>query len=166
MVAKTNIERTLKQLNNLYNDSRNARAELYYSKLATIELCGWIEESMDDIVLKCSTRMVKELENRKYVTSQVKRTYGFEYDQHFRKMLLCVFGIWYLEKIEKKAQLLPQLKSTLMRLKEVRNRSAHTHIKGVMPTIDSPSVTLRDFYNIYNGLKEIESLVRIVKFRH
>ena len=54
MIGKTNIERNIKQLKTNFNKTNSPKLELFYSKLAIIELCGWIEESMDDIVLRCS----------------------------------------------------------------------------------------------------------------
>ena len=55
MVNKTAIARNLRELHSRYDRRpRNSRDPLYYSKLYLIELCGWIEETMDSIVLDCS----------------------------------------------------------------------------------------------------------------
>lgn len=160
MIAKSYIENNLKQLNRLYNDADTQKKELYYSKLAMLELCGWIEESMDDIAIKCANRILNERQNKTFVRDKVvKPIYGFEYKNHFRKMLMQVIGLVNIEKLERKVDPVKyaRLISTLGTLKASRNGEAHTHIKGVARTIDAPSVTLHRFYLVYEGLKNFES---------
>jgi hypothetical protein len=50
MIIKGYIENTLKELDRLYNKHTSLKKDIYYSKLAVIELCGWIEETCDAIV--------------------------------------------------------------------------------------------------------------------
>ncbi|PAS01616.1 endoribonuclease [Vibrio cholerae] len=160
MIAKSYIEGNLKQLNRLYNDAGTQKKELYYSKLAMLELCGWIEESMDDIAIRCANRILKEGENKTFVKNNVvKPIYGFEYKVHFRKMLMQIIGLVNMEKLERSVdpRKYAQLTSTLGALKVSRNNEAHTHIKGVARTIDAPSVTLHRFYLVYEGLKDFEA---------
>jgi hypothetical protein len=54
MIAKTYILNNLSTIEKLYNDSSSIKNSLFYSKLAILELCGWTEESMDDIIKKCA----------------------------------------------------------------------------------------------------------------
>ena len=56
MIARSYILTNLKTLDRKYNRATSTRDSLFYSKLAILELCGWIEESMDDIVLRCACR--------------------------------------------------------------------------------------------------------------
>ena len=71
-----------------------ASEALLFSKLATLELCGWIEVSMDDIVLRHSRRTLREPVNRAFCEKRiVKPIYGFDYDIHFRKMLMGLIGL-------------------------------------------------------------------------
>ncbi len=51
MITKSYLFKTLNRLDRLYNESRTDDKKIFYSKLALIELCGWIEETMDDDVL-------------------------------------------------------------------------------------------------------------------
>jgi|SRR5690606_4633149 len=163
MIAKSYIESNLKQLDRLYGSAGTQKKELYYSKLAILELCGWLEESMDDVVQKCANRALKEANNRSYVTEKIiKPTYGFEYEKHFKKMLISVVGLVTIEKVESKVDPLVYARfiSALGNLKVARNKEAHTHIKGVMRTIDAPSVTLRNFQYVHDGLKAFDSQLR------
>ena len=166
MIAIRNIENNIKQLGSLYRSASSQKRELYYSKLAILELCGWIEESMDDIILKCCNRNIRDAKNRKYIRENVvDKNYGFDYEKHFKKMLIMVVGLSNVEKIEKRMDpvKLAQLKSTLGSLKGSRNSAAHTHIKGVAVSIDAPSVTVRNLVFVYDGLKNIDDTLRAMR---
>lgn len=166
MIVRTNILSNLKALDRNYKKAGTLRESLFYSKLAVLELCGWIEESMDDVVLRCARRNLKYSASLKFIEEQVvKRTYGFQYDEHFRRMLIQLIGVVNVERIgksvdqTKKARLL----SALGTLKAVRNAEAHTHIKGVTRHIDAPSVSLGRFPAL-DGLIEFEATLRRTKF--
>ena len=89
MIARSYILDNLTTLDRKYRNSTTTKESLFYSKLAVLELCGWIEESMDDIVLRCARRHLKDQANIDYVHEDiVKRTYGFDYQRHFRRMLM------------------------------------------------------------------------------
>ena len=51
MIAKSYILANLNALDARYKRASRAKDALFASKLALLELCGWIEESMDDIVV-------------------------------------------------------------------------------------------------------------------
>jgi hypothetical protein len=136
---------------------------MFFSKLAILELCGWIEESMDDIIMRCADRNIKETKNIDHVKSQiVAPTYGFEYHRHFRRMLIQLIGLVNVERIERTVDPIKRdrLKSTLSSLKKVRDPEAHTHIKGVTPVINAPSVTIVQFQPVYDGLIEFDRVIR------
>jgi len=163
MIAKTYIVKNLTFLENKYQKAKTTKESLFFSKLALMELCGWIEETMDDIVLRCGKRHIKKEGNLKFLEKQiVKNTYGFEYDRHFRKMLINLIGLINVERLEKKVDTvaIAKLKGSLSSLIVMRNAEAHTHIKGTTRTIDSPSVTLHNFNKIFNGLKEFETTLK------
>jgi hypothetical protein len=139
---------------------------LFFSKLAIIELCGWIEESMDDIVLRCATRLLDEPSNRKYVQNDVvKRNYGFDYEKNFRQMLIKLLGLVNVEHIEAQIDLAKHqaMNAALSNLVIQRNTEAHTHIKGVGKMIDAPSVTLSRLSVVYDGLMEFDRAIRRIK---
>ena len=79
MIARSYILANLKTLDRKYNMATSTRDSLFYSKLAILELCGWIEESMDDIVLRCACRHLTDIDNITFVKRQIiKRNYGFD----------------------------------------------------------------------------------------
>lgn len=162
MIAYSYIERNLSCLDRSYlasvlvSDTRN------YSKLAILELCGWIEESMDDIILRAGTRLLKNSKNRKYLGDRVKRNYGFEYEKHFKSMLVSLVGITGFEFIEKKvsSQIVVNFKNELSNLKIKRNSLAHTYVRGATQHYDAPSITISRYHTIADGLREYDKALR------
>ena len=165
MVKKTGIQSNLNQIEKLYqkymSGMRGRRGE-YFSKLAIIEACGWIEESMDNIVRGYANKHLKEPKNLRSVENLIKRTYGFHYEDNFRDMLIHIIGIIKLEILEQifDQHKFTQMTSSLGVLKQRRDELAHTYIKGTTPTIDAPSLTQNRFLNVYAGLKDVESSIR------
>jgi hypothetical protein len=167
MVPKTYILQNLNLLLSKYNKSRTLKDKLFYSKLAVLELSGWTEEVIDNIVLNFARKNIKSVANLKiYEKEIVKRTYGFKYDKDIKKLLVNLVGIINLEKIESQMDSNKQanLSASLTALKQARDSEAHTHIKGVTRVIMSPSVTLTYFNPLYEGLKDLESKLKSLTF--
>lgn len=164
MIAKSYISTTLRELDDLYNKSTSQKKAIYFSKLALIELCGWIEESLDDIVLKHANRNLKESRNRTYcVDSIVKPNYGFEYKKNIRPMLISLLGLIEVEKLERELEKTAQitlLKGYLGNIKDSRNIAAHTHLKGVTRRFNAPSRTIGDYNRISLVLERIDNELR------
>ncbi len=89
-LAKTYINTNLRRLDVLFKAAINPRDTLFLSKLAILELCGWIEISMDAIVRRCAKKNLKLQASRQSAEAIIQRTYSFDYQQHFRKMLIQV----------------------------------------------------------------------------
>jgi hypothetical protein len=161
MVTKIYIAENLKQIERLYNSSTSIQKSLFYSKLAVIELCGWIEMSMDDIVLRLSSRRLQHPDQRKYIENKVVRTYGFEYERHFLPMIEAIIGRHGIEQMNAKLDnsLTVPLVGALNTLKTERNKLAHQYIKGTTHVIDAPSVTNARFPIVLAGLKNIEMVL-------
>lgn len=165
MIAKTYILENLRQLESAYRKARTQKHGVFFAKLAILELCGWIEISMDAIIIEHCNRHVTSTANANFIERDiVKRTYGFDYNNHFRKMLISLVGIISCEKVEARipqavhVRLVAQLRS----LKAVRDSLAHTYLKGSVVTmnIDAPSVTMARFNEIYLGLQAFEQALR------
>lgn len=164
MISKSYILENLNQLNAAYNRSINKQA-LYFSKLAILELCGWIELSADDLIERHAARHLKDAANIKFVEkSIVKRNYGFDYEDNFRHMIMRTIGIVILEEVESAIgpSVLVPFSVQLGNLKAVRNQLAHTYVKGSGATlsIDAPSVTKGRFNDLYAGLCAYQTQLR------
>ncbi len=164
MVVKGYIQSTLNEMESLYNCHYSLKKDIYYSKLALMELCGWVEESFDSIIKLSIRNKLRDSSYKNFMKVTIKNTNGFQYNAHFRKMLIIALGICQAEKLERKIDStgkIELLRSTLATLKETRNENAHSFIKGITTTIQTPSVTKAQFLRIYPIIKEIESEIRI-----
>ncbi|ASZ11188.1 endoribonuclease [Chitinophaga sp. MD30] len=165
MVVKKYILKTISALDGHYNAASVGDA-VYYSKLAIIELCGWIESSMDDIVQHFADRKLKTASYQRIFRKEIKgKNYGFEYETNFRKMMHQTIGLHNMESIEVKLDRSGQiaiLLAELNALKLLRNDAAHTHIDATK-TYQAPSVTKAQLLRIYPILKEIDREVKAIR---
>jgi hypothetical protein len=166
VIAKSYILENLRSLDYRYRKADSAKEALFCSKLAILELCGWIEESMDDVIRRCATRRLNEHDNRDFCEHEIiRRNYGFEYQINFRSMLIRLLGLVAVEKLEKKVDqtLYASMTATLSSLKITRNAEAHTHLKGTTRILNAPSVTIGQFRTLYDGLTEFERKIKAMK---
>ena len=162
-VSRTSIHQNLKSLDVLYKRAATHKSALFYSKLAILELCGWVEETMDRVVRSCACRTLREPTNRGAIEENViLRTHGFDYNNHFRRMLTQVIVLHGVEQVERRmdSMKLQVLKSTLGGLRSRRDKEAHTHLVGTMRTLDAPSATIQNFERVYDGLKEVSAQLK------
>lgn len=52
MIDYTSIQSTLNKLDSEYNTSTDLQMPILYSKLAVLELCGWIETNIDGMLFE------------------------------------------------------------------------------------------------------------------
>jgi hypothetical protein len=168
-VKKGQILKELKKINQLFNDPGNSsdiEKQRLFSKLALLEFCGWIELTMDSIVEDYAKKRLKDKKNfDEFKKNKIDRTYGFDYEKHFRSMLIHLIGICNIELMEKdmNQQVKALFESTLKLLWPNRSSHAHTHIQGTNASFDAPSITIKRLDNIYGGLKEIEKQLKRIK---
>lgn len=166
MFIKKHILNTLKRLDLRYNQALltpNPQESVYFSKLAILEYCGWIEESFDLIVRRSVKGQLKTIEFRQMLEcSVIGNTCGFQYKKHFRPMLSRAVGLRRMEILEKylkdKGQL-ELLVSELESVKTHRDNAAHTWINGATRTYPAPSYIKSSFEIIFPIMKGIYSQV-------
>jgi hypothetical protein len=152
------VEATLRQLDTWYREpSDGAQRPKLLSKLALLELCGWLEGEFDHLILRAQAgRLGDEDWVRKKI---LERTNGFDYEDHFRPMLCRLVGEVFARKVE--AQMEAQHPGDLLRLKGLlgdlwKKRCAFAHADvaanvASQQTFDAPSWTSNQF-RILNGL--------------
>lgn len=162
MISHSYIAKNLRYLDKKYQSSNSVTEASYCSKLAILELCGWIELSMDDMILKACVRGVKNSGFRKAIKDKVKRNYGFEYERHFQSMVTALIGYRGYEKIEKTipTSVKVSFKAELSILKDRRNSLAHTYFKGVTHHYDAPSLTVQRYNAVSSGLTAYDRALR------
>lgn len=162
MICKTYIAANLKKIECLYNSSTSVQKSLFYSKLAVIELCGWIEISMDDLIDRLALRHLRQKKNITYIQKEVvRRTHSFDYENNFLLMIQAIIGRKGIEQMNKRVKdgLILPLIGALSTLKTARDQLAHQYIKGTTVNIDAPSVTNARFFTVLKGLKSIETVL-------
>lgn len=162
MIAYSYISKSLKLLDRNFRRSRSQSEEIYLSKIAILELCGWIEISMDEIVIGGCNRSVREPENQKFLRESVKRNHGFAYDENFKPTLISLIGAIGYEAVTARIPLSVRLnfRIELRNLANVRKNLAHTYLKGATLNLDAPSVTFSRYQIIADGLKSYDSALR------
>jgi len=164
MVVKKYILSSLTMLDREYNNalsSPDPNKAVYFSKLAIIEYCGWIEETMDAIIAAYAKGNVKTPPFIESLNSKINKTYGFQYKKHFRPLLVHIVGIIRCERIQSTLDSngdLTILESELNNYVVHRNKAAHTHISNVLPRYPSPSATIGSLHIIYPILKRVYGL--------
>lgn len=153
MTAYSRIEKNLKDLDSRYQNDDDTDA-YFTSKLAILELCGWIEEAMDECITSAYAGRLKHKANRKFIEAKVRRNFGFDYDRNFKPMIVALVGILGFEKISNgiNADVFKRLKDDLDELKKARNSLAHTYTTDATERCDAPSVTIGRLANVKAGL--------------
>lgn len=162
MIAKSYIEKNLKEFDRRFLASRTQKEPLYFSKLAVLELCGWIELSIDDLVRRSVRKGVQDLvilDN--FEDKVIQKNYGFHYSKNFRPILCAAIGEILVAKVERLVDPLQKqrLESELNTLTKNRNSLAHTYLKGITHQIDAPSRTIARYGHVYAGLKAFEKRI-------
>ena len=113
----TQIEESLRELDRWYNELPGGTDRpKFLAKLATLELCGWLEYRIDRLVE--STGVLVGLDPVWVTANVLKDNHGFTYQDHLRKMFSKVVGeggVSHLEAIFERESpgKLEQLKAAL-----------------------------------------------------
>ncbi len=167
MISVTYIQRNVRTICAGYRAAAKPLHTLMLAKLAIIEVGGWVEMSMDDLVLRCGKKL-KESKNDDHLKKViVKNTWGFDYEKNFRQMLIRAVGLVTVEKIELRLDgaKFAKLNAALDMLKTARNNVAHTYVKHPVVTapIPAPMVVASYFNDIYDGLKDFEKVMKSLR---
>ncbi|MDZ4145878.1 hypothetical protein [Hydrogenophaga sp.] len=146
---------------------RDVRLQDLSCKSSILEVCGWVEQAMDTLVLESAQRcnLNSTLLNR-VKKNYIDKTFGLQYSKHFEKMLIAVIGYRSYSVIEVDpivAPYLPGFESLLSDLSKQRNHYAHTHYISQSPypvgysAIDAPSIMKSKVSTVENILQIIET---------
>lgn len=171
MLTKGDINRRLKRLNSEYLKalkSSKADAPLYFAKLAIIELCGWIEESFDELFTDIAQVKIQDIMIRQQFLKKLTNNFGFS-KKHIKRLTIDLYGFNGYEALEARidqAKWIPMLAS-LDLLTEHRNDVSHSTIKfnGVSKSIAAPSFTISHLPPVHVGMKELRQTLRRMRVR-
>lgn len=166
MIKKGEIKKTLDWANQQYDKNSSPFRATYFSKLAILELAGWVELSQDDLIFRCTKKCLKQPNHLKEMEGFIKKNSGFSSEKHFKNMMKQVFGMRGVEILNRACDRakIKALYHELDDLWRVRNSLAHTYVNSMTPRVDAPVKTLGRFGAIYEGLKEIEAKCKTCKF--
>ena len=163
-VVKKHIEDGLLNIIRLFKEEEASKDKLTYislkielPKLAMIELCCWIEDTQDKIVMRAiSHSKIKGSQAEKFYKKYIKTNWSFSY-KDFRKMLTHAIGERAVLDLEEKlAPEIQLLQSKLSDLKQMRDDYAHSHRPSIA-AVKTPKHIYEDyFFPIFNSLKIIE----------
>jgi len=137
------------------------------SKLALLELCGWLETEQDRILFAINSVCLKD---RTWVEKEVvAKTFGFDYAKHFRPMMVRVIGEHLMRKLESEVDLkhpgdIDQIKSSTGDLWIKRCNFAHEDIVANIAKqqrFDAPSWSINRYRTLSKAFIrfEVEALV-------
>lgn len=162
------IEKVLISLVKMYDDESQQISNDLLCKMAALELCGWLEEIHDNLILSSLDLMSSYLSQgdthhhftsfKKAVTKKINDMHGLSYSDHLRTLLEKLLGPFLVLKLEQDIIEIDKLRSELDGLHEYRNQLAHTSLCGIeqQQTLDAPNVILSKFRTIYPVLIQVE----------
>jgi hypothetical protein len=163
------VERILKQLDTWFVEpTQGGDRPKLLSKLAILELSGWIEGEFDKIALEIGTNYLRDVDWVK--RNVVEGTFGFHYLKHWRPMLVQLVGEVFARKIEGEMESsfpgeLERMKGLLGTIWTKRCDFAHTDIATVVAaqqTFDAPSWAINQHKILTKALSHYHSSVKKV----
>lgn len=164
MVDYLGIENTLLRLDTEYNAClTDPDMPIFFSKLAVLELSGWLEDSVDDILYGYIGAHLVDTDVIDPVKEIIKKNYGFKYERNIIKICLSVLGANIWENIVDKLKPIEyfDLKSITDSLTNSRNNAAHSSII-VTRTFSAPSSTLADFRKLKPAIQKMENEIKLL----
>lgn len=171
------IESTLTKLDELYELNNDSFQLNVLSKVATLELSGWVEETHDDLIQQFLDRRAAEFQELKseyclinnkldftfqsyFKTAYIEKVHGCSYANHFRPLLINLLGYFQVIEMEKFVGLtdIQTLRSTLGDLHKARSNLAHQSIPNLaqQSQLSAPSIVRNQYYKIKPILQKIE----------
>ena len=163
MISKRQLELDLLRLEGLHARAMqdpDPRLPLIYSKMAVLELCGWVEESLDDIARRAFKGRIQRPALEKKAKEIIKTTYGFDYDHHITTMLTRLVGFATFETLELDLTSdgsLAVLTAELSAIKVQRDKAAHVSLGMGAVAFDAPSVVTQRMKLLFPILKRMYS---------
>lgn len=161
------IEKVLISLVKMYDDESEQISNDLLCKMAALELCGWLEEIHDNLILSSLDLMHPLAQGsanhdfskfKSSVTKKINEMHGLSYSNHLRILLEKLLGPYLVLKLEHDIIEIDKLRSELDGLHEYRNQLAHTSLCGIeqQQTLYAPSVILNKFRIIYPVLIQVK----------
>lgn len=157
-IFRSNLEKLCQYYSESQDSHESPQLALMISKLAVLELCGWIEEWVHDLARSCVLARSDDAAAIEIMDNAIKNTHGIHYQQHVQPLLSVAIGASRLTAIERKLSengKFDLLRSELGTVQKVRNLLAHTYTHDqTTRRIDAPITTMQRFKRMLSVLKE------------
>lgn len=163
MIDYVSIKNTLDLLEREYNSSTDLQLPILYSKLSVLELCGWIEVSIDVILHEYVDSHLQDAKYIKEIKRIIKKTNGFDFMSNLFPLFCSVLGVENVENILKCVSPTDfhNLESITHNYTEERNKAAHTDTPvGTTRSYKAPSDVVHDFSLIKPAIQTLENQIQ------
>ncbi|GHU62191.1 hypothetical protein FACS189445_4980 [Spirochaetia bacterium] len=163
MIDSTQLKILLGEIDTSFQNETDTNRILLWAKIATLEVSGWTEECIDDLLNAYLDSINPLCKNE--LLKKIRSIYSFHYSNDFRNICVQILGNIMFERIQKKIPLeCQQLESALNGLKTNRDKYAHTHIINKSP-LDSPQRSLEYLNKIEIGLRRFMAELRKMRLK-
>ena len=137
--------------------------QILFSKLAVLELCGWIETSIDIVLYDYVQLHLINNDCKKGIEKIIKKNYGFHYDSNLFPLFCSVLGVNNVENVLDVVSPVDfhNFKSITEIYTTERNKAAHTDTPaGTTRSYKAPSVVLHDYNLIKPAIQTLETQIQ------
>ncbi|MCY4034841.1 MAG: HEPN domain-containing protein [Hyphomicrobiales bacterium] len=162
MISGKEIKKVLEWIKERYDNpcTRDVYESRLYSKLAILELSGWVEGTLKDLAIRLIDKKLNDDAAKEEFKEVIRNIRGFRYERHFQDLLNKTVGFINREIIEKEISgkdydKLEKFKTALNNLSGRRNFYAHnfSHNPQKVPTTIDPSSVINYYEDILSGLE-------------
>ena len=138
--------------------NNDSDAEQLMLKLSLLEVCGWIEETLDLLYYDTIKNNINRVKIKKYIDN----ISSFKYERFKEALTKCIgtnnFNILESTLINERSFVL--FKSSLNTLQNIRNTSAHTHYAGASQNYIEIKLLLKYLRKVFTGIIAVRKYLR------
>lgn len=166
MIDYDSIYGTLSKLDREYNlkqSDPDFQMPVLISKLAVLELCGWIEMSLDQVLNDYISKLSLNDDIKKKLDAIIKHNHGFSFDNNIFPLFCGVLGVKMVADLfdsmtDRDYQ---NLKTVTDNYSKHRNQAAHTDTpNGTTRTYDAPSLVIQAYNQIKPAVVKMEEFIQ------
>lgn len=139
--------------------NNDSDAEQLMLKLSLLEVCGWIEETLDLLYYDTIKNNINRVKIKKYIDDNIS---SFKYERFKAALVKCIgtnnFNILESTLVNERSFVL--FKSSLNTLQSIRNPSAHTHYAGASQNYMEIKLLLKHLRTVYTGTITVRKYLR------
>lgn len=161
MLSRLSVDKNIEYCEELFSRTEDPIKKLFLVRMALLEVCGWIEECLDEIYSYNPRN--NPIGQYKIMEEHIKKLYSFEYQKIMRSISLSI-GVFNAYLLEERIKVKfpdkhARFKASLNSLVSYRNEYAHKNTEACTSTVGFSSLR-EHLNNIYLGLRFLDCSVR------